>query len=255
MDSEELAFRVEETGRAGRSSSSAVRDGLRSKGNGGGSQFASRGNDSSQMKGLLQFDSSSSSVDAAAGSGAGAQVDTHAVSASRFDEDNDDMRANLNFDLQDRGHDLYHEMAAEDKGEDEDAEETVFRLANPGAMAEAMQRVASSSGTGTGDSYTPFTSEERASGATSDGAGTAYGNRPLEDDNAPKTFTFDGVDIRASAASGVTMEAAMGAEMKLTGGNKGGTRIWRKRGVDGGFKDTCCISGFYNCHGWQKRCK
>ena len=51
------------------------------------------------------------------------------------------------------------------------------------------------------------------------------------------------------------MEAAMGPEMKLTGGNKGGTRIWRKRGVDGGFKDTCCISGFYNCHGWQKRCK
>ena len=37
------------------------------------------------------------------------------------------------------------------------------------------------------------------------------------------------------------MRVVIRPEMMLTGSNKGGTRIWRKRGLDGTFKDTCCI--------------
>ena len=54
------------------------------------------------------------------------------------------------------------------------------------------------------------------------------------------------------------MAQAMGPMMKHVGGSIGtsGTHLWRKRGVDGKWKDTCCISGFWpdNCRGWQKRC-
>lgn len=81
---------------------------------------------------------------------------------------------------------------------------------------------------------------------------------PFAEDDAPNAARQNGTDTRLHVSrGGVTMEQAMGPRMKQTGGNPGtGTRVWRKRGLDGQWKDTCCISGFSSmCHGWQKRCK
>ena len=55
--------------------------------------------------------------------------------------------------------------------------------------------------------------------------------------------------------NGVTMAMAMGPSMKMMGGGTK-TNIWRKKGLDGLWEDTCCIAGFPSmCNGWQKRCR
>jgi len=72
----------------------------------------------------------------------------------------------------------------------------------------------------------------------------------------PAAAQSNGTDTRLHVSrNGVTMEQAMGPLMRMMGSGKG-TNIWRKKGADGLWKDTCCISGFTSmCKGWQKRCK
>jgi|EP00900_Chrysochromulina_parva_P005644 SAM-dependent methyltransferase len=82
---------------------------------------------------------------------------------------------------------------------------------------------------------------------------------PFEEGDEAGVHEHNGTDTRLhTSRHGVTMAQAMGPTMKHVGGSVGtsGTHLWRKRGVDGEWKDTCCISGFWpdNCRGWQKRC-